>query len=95
MDYFHVFLSYVNVYQRVNPWFAIADTKVKLEKVDIMCMLVSDKNFDQVLLELKEWPGEHGVFFPGFLFNLLGPICFLTCIPITIAGLMFMFIYTF
>jgi hypothetical protein len=31
-------------------------TKVKLEKVDIMCMLVSDKNFDQVLLELKEWP---------------------------------------
>lgn len=31
--------------------------KVKLEKVDIMCMLVSDKNFDQVLLELKEWLG--------------------------------------
>ncbi|CAL1152498.1 unnamed protein product [Cladocopium goreaui] len=28
---------------------------VKLEKVDIMCMLVSDKNFDQVLLELKEY----------------------------------------
>eukprot|EP00931_Biecheleriopsis_adriatica_P018408 TRINITY_DN12912_c0_g1_i1.p1 TRINITY_DN12912_c0_g1~~TRINITY_DN12912_c0_g1_i1.p1 ORF type:complete len:908 (+),score=244.05 TRINITY_DN12912_c0_g1_i1:69-2792(+) len=28
---------------------------VKLEKVDIMCMLVSEKNFDQVLLELKEY----------------------------------------
>ncbi|CAK9016767.1 Beta-adaptin-like protein C (At-bC-Ad) (At-betaC-Ad) (AP complex subunit beta-C) (Adaptor protein complex AP subunit beta-C) (Beta-adaptin C) (Clathrin assembly protein complex beta large chain C) [Durusdinium trenchii] len=28
---------------------------VKLEKVDIMCMLVSDRNFDQVLLELKEY----------------------------------------
>lgn len=27
---------------------------MKLEKVDIMCMLVSDKNFDQVLLELKD-----------------------------------------
>ena len=36
-------------------------TKVKLEKVDIMCMLVSDKNFDQVLLELKEWPGHENV----------------------------------
>ena len=32
-------------------------TEVKLEKVDIMCMLVSDKNFDQVLLELKECLG--------------------------------------
>ncbi|CAE8595305.1 unnamed protein product, partial [Polarella glacialis] len=28
---------------------------VKLEKVDIMCMLVNEKNFDQVLLELKEY----------------------------------------
>merc|ERR1712232_793156 len=28
---------------------------VKLEKVDIMVMLVSDKNFEQVLLELKEY----------------------------------------
>lgn len=28
---------------------------VKLEKVDLMCMLVTDKNFDQVLLELKEY----------------------------------------
>lgn len=28
---------------------------VKLEKVDLMCMLVSEKNYDQVLLELKEY----------------------------------------
>jgi len=28
---------------------------VKLEKVDLMCMLVTEKNFDQVLLELKEY----------------------------------------
>jgi AP-1 complex subunit beta-1 len=28
---------------------------VKLEKVDIMVMLVADKNFEQVLLELKEY----------------------------------------
>merc|ERR1719382_1662488 len=28
---------------------------VKLEKVDIMVMLVTEKNFEQVLLELKEY----------------------------------------
>eukprot|EP00438_Fugacium_kawagutii_P000602 Skav236174 [mRNA] locus=scaffold298:419749:435915:- [translate_table: standard] len=39
--------------KKLNP--PLAPRQVKLEKVDIMCMLVSDKNFDQVLLELKEY----------------------------------------